>query len=416
MKFNILGYEFTGRPKNEPTRSTMDNYFGMLGYSHTRIKQSVPKANAENLRRFSNSVIPRRAINLIKNGVLGLDWEIVSKVDADISNEIDMVKNCLTNPNSTDDFETLFGQVIEDILTGDCGAMEVVKGGNPQRPIWLYPVDGFTVEHYSLWDGSPKGTRYIQKIGTKSIPLSDEELVYFKANYFSYSPLGVSPIEVAFTNIWHFLNAQEYSGSQVSKALPKFILNLGEGIDNATLQAYRKYFDEEIYGSGALPMIGGSKGVNSHQIGAINDDGLYLQYQAFLIAIIAQAFGVPSQKLGVEKSNDRSTIDQLNENVLNDSIKPMAKIIERGINKVLRRFGLSDYVEFKFVFTPTLVQQKQAQENVLMLWEKDLLTADEARHKLNLEKIDKGNMRYTEFVESAKGGDKDRTKTDDAQV
>src|SRR6266446_2139159 len=42
-----------------------------------RLHQPIMKASPYNLRRFSETPIPRRAINLIKNSVLSLRWRLV---------------------------------------------------------------------------------------------------------------------------------------------------------------------------------------------------------------------------------------------------------------------------------------------------------------------------------------------------
>ena len=37
--------------------------------------------------------------------------------------------------------------------------------GDESWPLWMWPVDGLTVQLYPDWDGSPKAIRYVQIIG-----------------------------------------------------------------------------------------------------------------------------------------------------------------------------------------------------------------------------------------------------------
>ena len=55
-------------------------------------------------------------------------------------------------------------QLTEDILHG-AGAVEMQVSGDENRPLWMWPVDGLTIQIYPLWDGNPSEPRYVQIIG-----------------------------------------------------------------------------------------------------------------------------------------------------------------------------------------------------------------------------------------------------------
>ena len=90
------------------------------------------------------------------------------------------------SPNSNDSFRSLAEQVLEDIIVGGFGAIEMQLTGDPGRPIALWPVDGATIMMRTDWDGQSASPRYAQstgKFGTKStIPLNDDELIYIRLN------------------------------------------------------------------------------------------------------------------------------------------------------------------------------------------------------------------------------------------
>lgn len=407
MELNINGktYEFRfGRKPKTPVRETSLTYWDN-GISTNKIYSSTNKEmSADCLRRFANTPICRRAINITKNGLLNCGWKVEKKDIADESNydnEIKMITRCLENPNYTDSFRSLFGATIEDILTGDCGCVEIVQGADPNKPLWLYPVDGFTIQVRTEWVKSPKEIKYLQRTAHgKEVQLADEDLMYNKLQDFTYTPLGLSPVESAFTLINYLLNSQKYAGVVTSNAVPKYILNLGKNLDESMLVKFRKYFDEEVYGSGKTPLVGGSEGIKAEKIAADNDDGLYLQWQHFLISVIAFTFNVDPKRLNEGSQTDRSTVDEQKENILDEAIKPLAKVIEENINKkIIGRLGLGEKLVFRFNFEDNEVRKKQKSDRVLAEYNSDLLLLNEARAMLGYSKLDNdyGNMLKSEI-------------------
>ena len=407
MELNINGktYEFRfGRKPKTPARETSLTYWDN-GISTNKIYSSTNKEmSADCLRRFANTPICRRAINITKNGLLNCGWKVEKKDIADESNydnEINIITRCLENPNYTDSFRSLFGATIEDILTGDCGCIEIVQGADPNKPLWLYPVDGFTIQVRTEWVKSPKEIKYLQRTAHgKEVQLADEDLMYNKLQDFTYTPLGLSPVESAFTLINYLLNSQKYAGVVTSNAVPKYILNLGKNLDESMLVKFRKYFDEEVYGSGKTPLVGGSEGIKAEKIAADNDDGLYLQWQHFLISVIAFTFNVDPKRLNEGSQTDRSTVDEQKENILDEAIKPLAKVIEENINKkIIGRLGLGEKLVFRFNFEDNEVRKKQKSDRVLAEYNSDLLLLNEARAMLGYSKLDNdyGNMLKSEI-------------------
>lgn len=395
MKIRFWGNDYElkfGRPRYEPNRETVVIYEN-AGFSIAKVNKLLKKRVTPScLRRFAKMPVVKRAIDIKKNGLLNLPW-VVEKVDladkADYKNDIATITRCIKYPNNGDTFRQLFGAVIEDIESGDCGAIEVVKCGNPDRPIKLYGVDGFTIEYNSEWNDSPNNVRYLQKDPNtgKYINLLDQDLMYMKCTDYTFSPFGNSPLEAAFNLVNYLLNTQEYAATVTSKALPKFLVNLGKNADEQTIAKFRKYFTEEIYGTGDMPIVGGSDGISTSQLTAINDEGLYLAWQHFLITIVAYTFGIDPKRFNEGSQTDRSTVDEQKENINDEAIKPLAKVIESEINKkVIGRLGFADKLVFRFVFEDTESRKKAKTDRVLSMFNGDLLTQDESRQELGYNK------------------------------
>ena len=106
LKFGQYILSF-GRKRSEPTRVTSDTYANIMPFiSVTRQRQNLPKPNAQLLRTFSQNTVVRMVLNLIADGVLGKQWELVSTNDQPNDDQKLIVGNILNAPNNQDDFES----------------------------------------------------------------------------------------------------------------------------------------------------------------------------------------------------------------------------------------------------------------------------------------------------------------------
>ncbi len=376
-----LGINTIDGHKERQSQSTIVNYGSIAP------KMSMPKANEQNLRKFSRSAIPHRAICLIRDGVLRQKWRVVPAKEGKKAPAyfIEAVENIIKHPNETDSYSTFWGQVLSEALIGDNGAAEIVFTGNRKQPMKLYPVNGFSLEYVKGFFSDPNFYRFVQKIDGKEIFLYDKDIVYLQHTKTTDSPYGLSPLEAAWTELVALFTAQDYAKTQASTAFPKNALNLGEGVSQQDLIAYRKYFVEEVFGKGQMPIIGGQKGACALKLGAEGDEELYLEWQKFLITIVALAFGIDPKKLGQGSNTDRSTVEEQNKSLLDEAILPYCQLLEDEINKkVIGRLGLSDVVKFEFYFDETIEQKKQEQELVVEQWNTNGITLKEYREALKL--------------------------------
>lgn len=151
-----------------------------------------------NLRRFAETPLVRRAINLLKDRIASMDWQVkvkrgFSAADvADASARMLALRRALEEPNASDSFRTLMEQVLEDALVGGFGAIEMELTSDAQKPVNLWAVDGASVKINPKWDGKPESTRYAQTTGlpgtNAQIFLRDDQLIYIRMNPRSHTP------------------------------------------------------------------------------------------------------------------------------------------------------------------------------------------------------------------------------------
>jgi phage portal protein BeeE len=380
---------WAARRRNEPQRDTTAyarlSSIGVYGASRHR---PLVKATPGNLRRFANTPYARRAINAIKNPIAMLEWEVRPikgvKLNSTLQRQVDIATACLKSPNHDDSDRTLREQVVEDMLIAGAGAIEQQVGGDAARPLWLWPVDSTSIQIYPGWSGDKREARYRQVIGANSVGLQqgedlrNDELIYIRLDTNTASPYSYGPLETAFSTISRLLGVAEYAGNVAGNAQPGFALYGGD-MDQPTLEAFRRYWRDEIEGQGNTPILGGKLKPEVVRMHGGGDEALYLKYQAFVIRELAAAFGISPLTLGLEGDVNRNTAEVTDEKDWNLTIKPMAKLYAAHLTReaIQGRLGFSQ-LEFAFLGLD-LDDEKNLAEVFAIEYENNAATPNEYR-------------------------------------
>jgi hypothetical protein len=411
---DIIRRRGPGRRAKQPARETVPFPSLAMPGMGFNVGQGEKRASFKpiprNLRYFAKTPYARRAINAIKNPVGSLEWEVVPVKGADKSKELDrqieLVTYCLEHPNTDDNWHSFCHALVEDVLMG-AGAYEQQVSGDPLRPLWIWPVDGLTIQIYAGWAGGKDEARYMQVVGygdrlgtgAASVNLRNDELVYIRPNPNTSTPFGLGPLEVAFTSISRILGVSEFAGNVASNARPSIGIDLGEGAGPAELQAFRQYWTNDVEGRGIMPVFGLPGSVNEKTSSSTRgptilrlypegDNGLYLKYQEFLKREIATAFDLSPQNLGVEKDVNRATAEVAEDRDWDAAIKPMASLVAGHVSRetIQGKLGFSQ-LEFKFVGLDREDEQATAVINQ-MRYHTNTLTPNEIRAKYGEEPSD----------------------------
>jgi phage portal protein BeeE len=333
-----------GRKPQQPARETEAYpHLAQLGSPRESKKRASFKPVARNLRYFSRTPYARRAINAIKGPISQLEWEILPvkgvKSNAELERQIETVTYCLEHPNADDSFRSLVEQVVEDTLCG-AGAIEIQVGADETRPLWLWPVDGLSIQMFAGWDGTdPRAARYYQTSGyggignlpNDGIPLRNDELIYLKPNPSTADPFGCGPVEIAFLSIARQLGVADFAGKLASNARPSSLLWVKNVGDNY-LSSFRAYWRNQIEGQGEMPIIGGEE-AEAMRLWPDGDKALYLEWQQFLIREIATSFDLSPQNLGIEADVNRNTSEVAEDRDWDAAIKPMAHLVQSHLTR-----------------------------------------------------------------------------------
>jgi HK97 family phage portal protein len=321
-------------------------------------QNALPKPTAANLRKFSETPVVRRAINVVKDKIASMDWQVrvrrgyAGVTVEDAEERMQVLRRCLEEPNTSDSFRVLFEQVLEDLLVGGFGAVEMEATGDPLRPFHLWPVDGATIQIDVKWDGDPAKPRYAQmtgQLGTQSqIPLLDDELMYVRLNPRSYTPFGLGRLEVAFETVNQFLSANRYAGKLASNSVAQYAIWLNEATPEEHDRLIR-WWQDEVEGTGRVPFLSCEQKPEVLRFAGGTDADLRLQWQEALIRMIANAFDLPPMMLGLEADVNQSTAGEMADEAFQTAIVPVAKLLAEHITRDLFAKKLG-WREFEFCF------------------------------------------------------------------
>jgi len=315
--------------------------------------RSVPKPTVMNLRRFAETPVARRAINCIKDRIACLDWQIVPRQEAGAEGAEDRgaralsLRRALESPNENDSFRTLIEAVIEDVLVGGYGAVELEETGDAGLPVRLYPVDGATIQVNVEWNGAVDQPRYAQVTGRvgkdASTPLLDEQLMYVRLNPRTHTPFGLGKLEVAFESVSQFLQAHRYAGKLASNSVMQYALWMNERTPEQQERMIR-WWQDEVEGSGRVPILSSEQKPEVLRFAAGTDADLRLEWQTFLLTMIANAFDLPAMMLGVTGDVNKSTASELADEAFQNAVVPLAKLLAEHLTRdvIAKRLGWDD--------------------------------------------------------------------------
>ncbi|MGD0912577.1 MAG: phage portal protein [Terracidiphilus sp.] len=348
----------------------------------------LPKPTPANLRRFAETPVVRRAINVIKDRIAAMDWQVRLRrgVKPDevafLPRKLRALRRALEEPNQVDSFRTLIEQAIEDALTGGFGAIEMEPTGDPERPAMMWAVDGASIRINAKWDGSDDSPRYAQavpgQLESSAVELRDNQLMYIRMNPRSFTPFGLGPLEVAFETVNQFLSAHRFAGKLAANAVAQYALWLNEATPVQHDRLIR-WWQDEIEGTGRVPLLSTQQKPEVLRFAQGTDADLRLAWQEFLIRMVANAFGLPPLMLGLEADVNQSTASEMADEAFRGAISPLAMLLAQHVSRDL--FGKCiGWPEFEFAFNELTARDETTELAVqVQLLQAGVLTVNEVR-------------------------------------
>ena len=381
--------------------------------SYGPLNDAMPKPTPYNLRRFSETPIARRAINCIKDRIAGMRWRVQPRSGLALESlpfgaeRVRVLTSNFETPNPDDSFRSFAEQVLEDIIVGGYGAVEVqrtaewehaspsLRSGSAGRtnasaptqalPLVLWPVDGASIRMNVDWDGAPSSQRYLQVSDSSNsqLRLDDDELIYIRLNPRTHTPFGLGRLEVAFETINSFLGAHRYASRLASNSVVQYALWL-QDLTPEHQERLIRWWQDEIEGTGKVPILSVESKPEVLRFGGGTDADLRLQWQEFLLRVVASAFDLPPFYLGVERDVNRSTAEEMNDLAFRQAIVPTARLFAEALTRgaISKKLGWDD-LEFVFAELDTTDPLEEAQIQEILL-RNGVLTVNEVRRMRGL--------------------------------
>jgi HK97 family phage portal protein len=374
----------------------------------------LPKPTPVNLRRFAETPVVRRAINVIKDRIAAMDWQVRLRRDCasgecpDCGARMKALRRTLEEPNASDSFRTLVEQAMEDALTGGFGAIEMEPSGDPARPAMLWAVDGASIRINARWDGQPDTARYAQvqpgQLESSVVDLRDDQLIYLRMNPRSFTPFGLGPLEVAFETVNQFLSAHRFAGKLAANSVAQYALWLNEATPVQHERLIR-WWQDEIEGTGRVPLLSTEQKPEVLRFAQGTDADLRLAWQQFLIRMVANAFGLPPMLLGLEGDVNRATAAELADEAFRGAIQPLAQLLAGHITRDLFAKCIG-WREFEFVFNDLNARDEETELAVqVQLLQAGVLTVNEVRAMRGLGPMEPGPRDQGTEVPGKQDGD-----------
>ena len=268
---------------------------------------------------------------------------------------------------------------IEDYLLNGAGVIEPRMTPYYQRPFKAWAVDSSTIRIFMDWtEGTPDRPRYAQMTGLKGergiVTFLDSELIYIRDNCRTSTPFGLGKLEVAFLTVNNFLGAQDMAGRAGADQVHKTWLWWAQTLNPGHVQTVRRHITNEIEGQAKVSIMTGAPKPDVVEVTPVTPEDLLIEWQKFMIDIIANAFDLSPMALGQTEHTNRAIGQVMADSDFRSSVVPTARRFEEAITRHLIHgfLGWKD-LEFKFIdlddpdaLTKTIIQQRNYMMNAIV--------------------------------------------------
>ena len=180
------------------------------------------------------------------------------------------------------------------------------------------------------------------------------------------------------------MSASRYAGRLASNSVVQYALWLNEPTPEQHDRLIR-WWQDEIEGTGRVPILSSETKPEVLRFAGGTDADLRLQWQEFLLRLIANAFDLPPMLLGLQQDVNRSTAGEMADEAFQSAVVPVAKLIEEHITRDLfaKKLGWREF-EFRFNDLSTRNEMEEVQMQTQLL-SAGVLTVAEVRAMRGLE-------------------------------
>jgi len=318
--------------------------------------------------------IIRICINVIKKTVSQSKWQIKvkdrykkdKKAEKTYAAEIEEAYLLFEEMNENDEnMRMLLDRVIDDILTLDAWAIEVIRSRDWTKIVWLNSVDAETIRPVvnDYWN-APWKVAYKQFIGDKEAAAFDrDELIYLMANpqnSLAWYWYWLSPIESIMMQVQASMEAEMYNMKTFSSNnVPAWLLDLWDVTEEEAEWVMATWNATVIWNTEAMKFMWGSWADRKYTpFQKSNKDMQFSQYIEWLSRLKLATYWLTAQDANIDVDLNRSTAE-VHASMSNARwVKSMKRLIEEYFTRgIIRKMWESEgfkKIEFAFVDIDTL--------------------------------------------------------------
>ena len=332
------------------------------------------------------SPIVRAAINVKKRHVTHLEY----KVDGPDDTISERLLSMLHNPFPGGTWRTLVGEILEDVLCLDAGALYIWPSVNGDL-YGLLPIDANTIWPVPNDWGillPPPQIAFEQYIaGAKIAELTTDDLIYLTMNPRTWSLAGMSPVESVLHAVGVMLRRMTSSAAAFDDGnIPAFFGEVPEGWTPDQIKLWQEYWDAMTAGQPHKGMWG-PRGANATFPPQANFD---VAFDEWLLKVVCAVMEVQPQELGFTADVNRATGSSQEIISQRRSVRPLALLIKEAID---RAFKVSGYEGYELVF-PTLDARDRGEirEDAKSFIPTQVMVPNDIRVELGLEPLEGGDV------------------------
>lgn len=307
----------------------------------------------QTLRTLADTLdLVRIAIEMRKEQIRGLDWDIVNAEQddkTDYPEDIKRVKAFWRKPDGINSQYDWIGMLLEDVLVID--ALSLYKRKNRKGDIFgVEVVDGATIKPLIDSHGRtplPPLPAYQQIIhGYPQGNYTVDEFIYKPRNRRSYTPYGCSPVEWILMTVNIALRKQQFAlGYFTEGNMPDGgIYAVPDNWTPAQIKQYQEYWDMMMTGNMAnrqkmrfVPK-GGYTATKTFEFNQ--------EFEEWLARLVCTAFQINSQPF--LKFTNRATAEISDDQQTDYGLKPLCLYLENVFNDIIATDLGCPHLKFKF--------------------------------------------------------------------
>lgn len=318
-----------------------NRYFDRTYYLQTTNEPNWGSRDYENFAEngYINNIVAHKAISMIANAlssIIPLFFELKDNGEKQELNDNDTIVNLINKPNPTTSYIKFMEYLTSEYLISGNVYIQAVKNENNNiKELYLLRSDRVSI--IPGYGNIPSGYKYKINNLTFQYPCNEDtgesDILHIKTFHPLDDWYGLSPMESAHYSIEQHNECIKWNKALLENgARPCGALVVKQTMSDETYNRLKNELDDKLRGgenSGKFLILEG--GLEWKEMGISPRDMDFIETKNSSARDIANAFGVPSQLLGIQGDTTYNNVSEARLSFWEETIIPMAKMFFSSI-------------------------------------------------------------------------------------